>query len=484
VIVVKPNGTRLFVASLAAILLSPRAAPAGSNWKEEKPYKELLAQEDRVLRPLLKSAVKEEYRRQAWYLADRLAAANPKDAESRGVLEKWRDHELQLGMVPKKGWTDKLERSLEEVGNSYAKFAEVLSNSTQIPAEEFYPVNIRALLYGATYAPSFDALKGEGFEWGATLGEVKKEDMEKTLGPIRSQVSFPKEFDDEFLKVKLRWPEAKTVAIGPWRLVSDRPAPEMLRIVRVLAGADAWFQKKFGSTAKGADVPTSIVLFPDAKTYDKIGLMMIEEAERKDFAGTSGWARPWHHMLLALWRHRTNAWIGEDAALLGHFAPLLARRHLGAGTVNRMNGRGSWILDGLGGVLEGLTPKGDVYDVDPSKCWRIATAKALQAESALLPWETLVEMDQAKMDAEPKKTVKVTFENAPQEAKDVDVPRVQAAAFVLAMLQLDGGKGAPRLGLLLADYLKRDSLPDLDKAMGLKKGGAFAAARKMVGDEG
>jgi hypothetical protein len=89
-------------------------------------------------------------------------------------------------------------------------------------------------------------------------------------------------------------------------------------------------------------------------------------------------------------------------------------------------------------------------------------------------------MDDAKADALPRRTVKVPFQGTSQDAKDVDVVRCQATAVFLALLQADGGKAAAKLGRLLEEYLKRDSLPDLDKAMGWKKGRALEEARRLV----
>ena len=66
------------------------------------------------------------------------------------------------------------------------------------------------------------------------------------------------------------------------------------------------------------------------------------------------------------------------------------------------------------------------------------------------------------------------------EAKDVDVVSAQATAFVVGLMKADKGKGARKLGALLRDLLKRDSLPDLDKTLGWKKDRWQAESDKAI----
>ena len=72
--------------------------------------------------------------------------------------------------------------------------------------------------------------------------------------------------------------------------------------------------------------------------------------------------------------------------------------------------------------------------------------------------------------------IKITFGGAVREAKRVDVVAAQATAVVIGLMKAGRGKALKKFGKLVGDLYKRDSLPDIDKALGLKKGKAIAMA--------
>ena len=57
-----------------------------------------------------------------------------------------------------------------------------------------------------------------------------------------------------------------------------------------------------------------------------------------------------------------------------------------------------------------------------------------------------------------------------------DIVAAQATALVVGIMKADKGKKLKKLGKLIGDLYKRDSLPDMDKALGLKPGKAVAMA--------
>ena len=53
----------------------------------------------------------------------------------------------------------------------------------------------------------------------------------------------------------------------------------------------------------------------------------------------------------------------------------------------------------------------------------------------------------------------------------------QATALVVGIMKADGGKRLKKLAKLIGDLYKRDSLPDVDKTLGWKKGRAVTEAQ-------
>src|SRR5207247_58107 len=87
----------------------------------------------------------------------------------------------------------------------------------------------------------------------------------------------------------------------------------------------------------------------------------------------------------------------------------------------------------------------------------------------------------AKLTDEPRMDLKVTFDGAARDAKNVRVARAQATALVFALLRREGPKGAKKLADLIEDAFRRDRVPDLDKALGLPPGPAFKLRTWVVG---
>lgn len=477
---------RFAVLLLALPLLAapvPRAAcgDEGVNWKEEPAYKAIRAAEAKALAPLMRLAVKEDFRRQAWFLADRLLAAKPSDAEAQAVQEKWRDEELMLGMEPTAEFFRKTEKHFAEFGDQYFHFGETLQ-AAGVDATQYYEINVLAQTYLSPAANANGALAQAGFMWLGTFLDHEIKPLEDLVGARLKEITFPNAWDDTYLKVRIRWPEARVAVAGPWRLTTDLKPAEAVRLLAVLQRTREFVVDALGGTAPVDTTPVDVLVFADSETYERIGKKFVPERDHKDFVLRSGWYDRQSGRLLASWRDRFNGWIGEDATVLAEAAKVIARRYFGQGAGGSVTGRGSWLLDGLGGALEGVTgdPKSKGGEIDPARCWRLAAAKALRADGILLSWDKFLDVDSLKAKDWPRRTVKIAFRGGSYEAKEVDVAAAQATAFVVGLMKADKGKGAKKLGTLLKDLLKRDSLPDLDKTLGWKAGRWQAEAEKAI----
>jgi hypothetical protein len=453
-----------------------------TNWKEEAAYRAIQAAEAKALLPLLRAAVKEDFRRQAWFLADRLLAAKAGDAEAQGVLEKWSDADLQLGVAPTPEFSKKLAQTLQEFGDQYFRFGETLTGAGLDPAE-FYEIHVIAHSYGSKASALLASLEQAGYAWLGTFHDVEQKVLAETYGPRWPEIVFPPMWDDGYLKVRIRWgAEARVAQAGPWKLITDLKPQEMLRVLSTLVGAQEHLVNALGGSAPTETTPVDVLLFSEAELYERVGLRFVAENDQKEYLARSAWYDRREGRVFACWRDRENAWVGEDSTLLHAAAEVIVRRHLGQGAAGSVNGRGAWLIDGIGGALEGLVvdPRTRAASIEPSRCWRLAAAKALRAAGVLLSWEKFLEIDAAKAKEWPKRTVQVAFRGGKFEAKDVDVAAAQATAFAVGILKADKGKGAKKLGDLLRDLLKRDALPDPDKVLGWKKGRWQAEADKAI----
>ncbi len=467
----------LMALCLLGVLPLSAARAGGEPWEDEEAFQVLVRSEVKVLRGLLKSAEKKDYRRQAWYLADRLLAIAPADAQAADILDRWSGEDLQVGQVPKKAWIKQRNARLEKLGDDYFHFGETLDASGMDP-ETYYPINIRAHAYGSHAGPLVTALAQGGYVWLGVYGAKPKKEVETLLGRQMTRFTFPQEYEDEYLKARAVWPEARGARTGIWWLLTDHDYKEALRLLGMLATEEAWIIDHMGSKAgRGDDRPRSVLVFSEWQAYDRVGADLIRPQEKARFAGTSGWYDLRQRRLLVCWRHRDNGYLGDDDLVLGHASKVMARRHFAADAGGRVQGKGYWLLEGLRGAFEGFRLDEDGHgEIDPGSCWRLAVARALRDAKRLIPWDEFMALDQRKGEAFERPTLKISFGGSQREAKRVDIVAAQATALVVGVMKAKRGKALKRLGKLIGDLYKRDSLPDIDKALGLGKGKAVAMA--------
>jgi hypothetical protein len=482
--------TRPTLLPLLCLGLFLGVAPAGAeddrDFRSEPEWKALQAAEAKALGALLKQALKDDLRRQAWYLADRILAAKPGDAEATAALEKWTDVQLMEGMTPSAEFVNKRDKALTLLGDEYAKLAEKLE-AAQVDPTRTYPLQVRAHAYGAAYGALHAAFQGAGYVWLGTFLDHEKAPVIQAAQELLDELAFPSEYDDAYLKVRVRWPEARCVTVGPWRLVTDLKPLEAIQALVTLEHARRHLVQVLGGGTSDEARLTDVVLASEAAVYDKIGPRLVTRPEdQQELQQRSSWydrrIPPESDRLLVCSRDRHNGFAGEHAALLHAGARVIARQHFAQKSGGWVQGRGSWLVEGLGGALEGYArdPKTGSGEIDPSRCWRLAAAKALQGEGVLLSWDRFLEVDAEAAKAWPRRTVKLAFHGTTYEAKEVDVAAAQATAFVVGVMKADKGKGARKLGDLLRELMKRDSLPDLDKTLGWKKGRWQAEADKAL----
>lgn len=466
--------------ALVLALLPLASAQAGEPWETEPAYKALLKREMKVLHSLLATALKKDYRRQAWYFADRIAHIDPTDSHGTDVLDRWDGEQLQQGQVPNKGFVKKRDSALRKLGDDYFHFGETLEAAGVDPIK-YYPINVRASSYGSVAGPLVTAYEQAGFVWLGVYGAKERKEVVELLGDSVGQFTFPQEYEDDYLKARSVWPEARGASTGHWRLLTDHDYKEALRLLGMLAAAEAWMVDTFGSNAKRNDTTiTNLMVFSEWQAYDKIGRPLIENRrglDPKDFDGTSGWHDRWRNRLMVCWRHRDNPYLGDDDLMLGHAAKVMARRHLAAGAAGSVQGKGYWLLEGLRGAFEGFRLDEDGNgEIDPGSCWRLAVARTLRDQGMLMPWKEFMELSWLEGKKLDRPTIKIAFGGSEREAKNVDVVAAQATALVVGILKADSGKVRKKFGKLVGDLFKRDSLPNVDKTLGLKKGKAVAMA--------
>lgn len=457
---------------VAALFLLP-AAEAEEPWAKEPGWNDLTKQERKVLDGLLKSALKEDYRRQAVYLSERLLTIDPANTQAADVLSRWAGEALEQGQVPSEKWVRTRDQELAAVGTDYFHFGETLEASGMDPTT-YYPINMRAHAYGSKNGTLHAALEQAEYVFIGTFGAEPRSSVDAALGELGRGARFPMEFDDDYLKAKARWPEARGIEWGNWRLITDHRYAEACRLIGAIAAAETWLLRTFGSKAPKKGVQTTNVLvFSEEATYRKVAETWITPEERERFAASMGWTDRGRNLILLPWRSEENGWLGDDDLLLGLVAQEMAQIHLGASLVGLVRGRGSWLLEGWRGAFEGFRvvqgKKGAEGEIDAASCWRLAVARGLREQGKLLPWAEFFELDDAKARALPRVTLNVRFGGAEREAKNIDVVAAQATAFVVGVLKAEKGGGPKALGSLVGDLIKRDSLPDLQKALGWKQ---------------
>jgi hypothetical protein len=463
------------VASTAGAADAPPAAPALPA--------DHAAAEGKALLTLLRSAVKEDFRRQAWWLAGRLLEVQPGLDEAETVRGRWAPAELAHGRRPTKSWERQRDAALTKLGDAWAEHArEEQAKGTAV--EAVVAALERALVYGTRAADAKGALASAGRVFAGTWGAPPRDAVEKALGDRMESVVWEAEHLDDVLEVRALWPEARVARIGDWRLFTVGDLDATGRLLVLLAEQERDFIVRFGSHAKppkdpDADTATDLVVAPDPAAYDRLmPLLLFPQGVRPDvrWEGTSGWYGSWQQRIVALERDRDNPWTGAESNLLAWGARALVKRHLAPDASGRLSGRGAWIVDGLAVLYEGFGRSGTTWDLDPARTWHLAAARAL--EDRWIPWPRLVEMDRAAAEAEGKVDVEVEFGGAKRKGTKVDLVLAQAAALAAGIGRSPSkpGGGWARLAALVEETYKRDRLPDLDKALGGKAKAAFAAA--------
>lgn len=476
-------------AALLIVLLLAAAARAAADPPPPIDLAERHAAEVKALVPLMRQAERERYGRQAWYLAWRVTQAEPGHAEAVGILKAHPVNSLLSDVVlaPLKPFATKRDSVLADEGDAYAQAARVLLGAG-VKVVDIQPVMERALAYGSKAADLLASVADAGYVWAGTWGAQKADAVETALGPIRGTVTFPPEWDDLYLAVRPRWAAAKILAVGEFRLVTDDAFLAACRHAVLLSAVESQVTAVFGTgDKKGRDDagPTDVFVVPDADAYAVCGAAWlgpsVDPKTKALFDPSSGWEWSWRpRRILVLPRDRANAWTGDDAPFLFHVARAATRLRL-APTSGRMNGRGAWILDGVGGLFEGFAAKGPYGgDFEPGRCWRLHAAKAMRESRSLLPWDELLQTDRTTQNDRARATVTMKFRGAERTATNVDVVAAQATAFVWALLHADDGKAARKVGPLLSETMARDRLPDVDKAMGWPKGRAAKEADKAL----
>ena len=473
------------VPSLGAFLLvALTAVPcgAGEDWRNEPAFKDLQKAEVKLLSGLLKTAVKEDYRRQAWYLADRLLAADSGHERALEIIETWSEAELQQGSAVKKGFHKKRTNALKGLGDDWFHFGEKLEAAGVDPID-YYPVNQRAQAYGSRAGPLMAALQAGGYVWLGTFLDRELAKIQKVLGPTRlNDIEFPPEFDDNYLRYRVRWPDTQIAAFGRWRLITDAAWDKALGHIALIMDLEEWTKINMGKLAP-MEEPEDLAVFRDMERYDKYGSRFVRERDRDDFAKRSTWYSRWRRRCLIASQARGNEWVAGETLIKGRVGYILARKALVKGAGGGIRGRGTWLLKGIQGAFEGLHGNEDArggFELDPARCWRLAVARGLRDTGGLLPWSEFLEMDQQAASEVARATVKIKLGGVEREAKDVDVVAAQATALVVGIMKADPKKGPKWVTKLMQELVKRDRLPDIEKTLRWKKGRLKEEADKAM----
>jgi hypothetical protein len=460
------------IAAFLLLMLTALPCGAGEDWRNEPAFKDLQKAEAKLLQGLLRTAVKEDYRRQAWYLADRLLAADPANDKGLEILETWSEAELQQGSDVKKAFRKKRDSALRGLGDDWFHFGEKLE-AAGIDPVDYYPVNQRAQAYGSKAGPLMAALQAGGYMWMGTFLDREIEKVQKILGPARmGEIGFPPEFDDHFLRYRVRWPDTQIATFGRWRLITDVSWDKALAHIALVMDLEEWTEANIGKLVP-MEEPEDLAVFRDMERFDKNGSRFVREEDREDFAKRSTWYSRWRRRCLIGSQERGNDWVAGETLIKGRVGYILARKAMVKGAGGGIRGRGTWLLDGIQGAYEGLQRSEDArggFELDPSRCWRLAVARALRDTGGLLPWPSFLELDQQAARDVPRATVMVKIGGVEREAKDIDVVAAQATALVVGIMKSDPKKGPKAVAKLVQELIKRDSLPDIPKTLRWKKG--------------
>jgi len=467
-----------------ALVVAVLLAPAPARAEPPKTLEELHAAEVKALVPLLRAAMKEDFRRQMFAIAVRIRAVDPEHVEAANVVKASVPSGRQDGREPTKTFVQRRDQVLGTLAKAYAALAKATAAGGK--AADAVPLLERALSYDDGLTEAHQQLEAAGRRFGGAWGSAEKAAFEAAFTDVANAVSFPSEMDDGPLPIRMAWPEAKVARWRGWRLHTTLPLAEVGPLMLALAAQETSFVATFGSQArptKEEDEPTDLVLVPDATVFGKLVDVFAWDKTRGGKAKELGVSYDaWSRRLFVSTPPADQPWLPTQARLLGQASRVLVRRHIGAGAGGWLAGRGTWILEGVVGAYEGFVPAGaDGGDVDPAKCWRLHAAKALHAEDRWIPWVEALELDRDAADRVPKADLKGRkIAGVEREVWEVSPLFAQATALVLGLWKGDPVKGPKRLAVLLGETYKRDRLPDLDKAMGLGAGKALEAATKAL----
>ena len=486
-----PRASLILVVLLALAFLAPAAARA-EGFTDEPAYKSLVKQDLKMLEKLLKDAIKEDYRRQAWWIAERILTLDPANGKASDVLDEWTLEELDEGQTPDAKWRKKRDKEFEEMGDNWFRFGEVLEASGMDPLD-YRDVTLQALRYGSQAGPLMTAMDQSGYRWCASYLDREVEKVAEILGPeALEEVYFPPTWDDEYVGIRTRWPDATVVQIGKWRLYSDVPWDRGLAHARVIWEVAAWIEDTFRGKY-GKDVEhLSVLMFQERDKYTSIGAEFINPDDHEAFrasnrwfdlqgsAGRGGGRRRWRrrrsggvtggrgYMCIT---PAENTWIPETRILTGVVGRMCARHMLSGGAGGLVTGRGAWLLEGFAGAMEGLVRDDqDEWSLDPTACWQLSAARALRDEDKLLPWDELYDLDLAASQDVTHIEVAMKHGGGDRVAKGVNPIHAQATALCVGIIKWHAKKGPKAFANLLADLYKRDSLPDLAKSTKMRSG--------------
>ena len=475
-------------AMLLLVLGAGLPARAGPGWESDPRHGELVDHEVQELATLLERAQADGLSAQAWWLADQILALDGGHEGALAVVETLTPDDLDRAAVPSERFARARDETLRTLGDAWFHFGEQLEAAGVDPVD-YYPVTLRAHRHGSRGGALLAALEQAGFVWLGTFDAEERAKVASCLGDVASRATWPPSWDDAFVRVRARWPAARVVDLGDLRLLGDVGVDRTLALLRALGDIDAWLGTWEGGRAPSpkargpatAGARYEFLVFGDAATYARLGPEFVDAPEREALASAGTFRARTRSRTLVSLEHPRHPFVAPEATWAGAVAATAAARRWGDGAGSAGRGRGAWLLEGLGAAFEGYVLDEDGRPrIDPGRCWSLAVAAALHAQGRLLPWDELLELDAAAVAAVPRVDVETTIAGTPRALTQVDVVRVQAAALVVGLLLGDGERGRRRFARLAAGLLRRDALPDVDKAMAWKRGRHVQEAERAM----
>jgi hypothetical protein len=432
----------------------------------------------------MRRAVRAQHRRQAWYLARRILALDPGDKAALGTRGKWSAALVaEPAPPPDERFVRERDATLVALGARYAALAASRSDADPDLRRSLL---LRARAYGCEAPAVAEFLAEQGLTFLGSFGAAPQAEVDPLLAAAPPHLRWLPEYDDAHLGAAVRWPQARSASVGDWRLHTDLPATDALATLTLLADAEAWMVRAMGSTANPADSDRFVdaYVFATLEDLDRVGGAIVDDVYppwRDRFLVDTGTAFGQRGLLLVPWRDRDEEWRVGPRVVLGPAARLLALRHFGSAGSGLVQGRGAWLVAGFAGALEGFVKEASGRGgIDPDRCWRLAAARALRAEGALLPWDRFLELDDRSAREVPRRRIAIRTEGREQTLLRCDVVAAQATALVLGLLLADREEGPRQVARLLTVLHQRDRLPDLDKTLGGKRGRVIELAEAAM----